>query len=115
MGSGKGVFVAQMVHNTRTRGLLPIAMKPGTDTKAGELIVSRVGMGVPVDILAAQQDLKHGIEETDVHAAVKEHLGARAASLAHLIVDEVQFFSPAQVEHSTHWPITTTCLSLPLA
>jgi thymidine kinase len=112
MGSGKGVFVAQMAHNTRSRGLEPITMKPGTDTKAGENIVSRVGMVVPVDILAAQEDKERSIGETNVYSATLAYIGQRAASSLHLIVDEVQFFSPDQVEqlyalaHRKELPVT---------
>lgn len=54
MGSGMGVFVAQMVHNTERREITPITMKPGIDSKGGDFIVSRIGTEVPVDIMAAQ-------------------------------------------------------------
>jgi thymidine kinase len=96
MGSGKGAFVAQMVHNTKRRNIHPVTMKPGTDTKAGDSIVSRIGTSVPVDIMAAQKNNEHA--ETDVRKSTLEHLGLHAIVRCHLIVDEVQFFSPRQIE-----------------
>lgn len=96
MGSGKGVFVAQMVHNTERREITPITMKPGIDSKGGDFIVSRIGTEVPVDIMAAQANAEKA--ETDVYEAVMRHLGRFAIARAHLIVDEVQFFSATQID-----------------
>jgi thymidine kinase len=110
MGSGKGVFVAQMVHNTRSRGIEPITMKPGIDTKGGDFIVSRIGTSVPVDIMA--QPASPEAPETDVYHATIKHMSERAITTAHLIVDEAQFLSPQQVEQlydlakKTELPVT---------
>ena len=116
MGSGKGVYIAQMAYNTRRRGLTPVTMKPGIDTKGGNFIVSRIGTSVPVDIMAAQESLDN--PETNVERATLRHLGELGVdvSFAHLIVDEVQFFSPQQVDQlyelADRHDLRTTCFGL---
>ncbi|MFZ1258506.1 MAG: hypothetical protein WAQ25_03490 [Candidatus Saccharimonas sp.] len=116
MGSGKGVYIAQMVHNTLTREITPITMKHGIDTKGGNAIVSRIGTHVPVDIMAEPAKPELHLPETDVRAKVLSYIGDRGIQLAHIITDEAQFFSPAQIDQlyalAHHDNVPVTCFGL---
>ena len=85
MNSGKTTALLQVAHNYEEKGMRVLLMKPAIDTKGDNLIVSRLGISRPVDILLTKEDtiIKY-LPDTDIP------LGA-------IIVDEAQFLTPEQV------------------
>ncbi len=85
MNSGKTTALLQVAHNYEEKGMRVLLMKPAIDTKGDNLIVSRLGISRPVDVLLTKEDtiIKY-LPDTDIP------LGA-------IIVDEAQFLTPEQV------------------
>lgn len=97
MGAGKGVYIAQFAHNVRRRDREVAMIKPGSDEKGGENIVSRVGTSVATDLLAwttneAKSTIENNLRE-DLHQLMSE----RGVRFSRVITDETQFFTPDQV------------------
>lgn len=105
MNSGKSTSLLQAAYNYEERGQHVLLAKPAIDTKDAERISSRLGMSREVDFLIRPDD--------DVRALFAEHrarVRADAVSslvpeaaehevdVACLLVDEAQFFTPAQVD-----------------
>ena len=85
MNSGKTTALIQAAYNYEERGMRPVLLKPATDTKGQQHIVSRLGLSRPVDILLGPDD--------SIEAAMNQHAGCHC-----LLVDEAQFLSPKQVD-----------------
>ena len=51
MNSGKSTHLMQVAHNYEERGMEVIIVKPSTDKKGGDKVVSRLGVERVVDIL----------------------------------------------------------------
>ena len=51
MNCGKSTSLMQVAHNYKERGLTSIIIKPYTDTKGGNNVVSRLGVSREVDLL----------------------------------------------------------------
>lgn len=51
MNSGKSTHLMQVAHNYEERGMEVIIIKPSTDKKGGDKVVSRLGVERVVDIL----------------------------------------------------------------
>lgn len=90
MNSGKTTAMLQAAFNYEERDQHAIIVKPGTDTKAGRLVSSRLGAQRAVDVLLGQHDsLTAQFEEQTAKVKVDA-----------VFVDEAQFLSPAQVDEA---------------
>lgn len=85
MNSGKTTALIQTAFNYEERGMNPIIVKPAIDTKAGNMLSSRIGISRKVDIL-----LKHT-------QSVSKAL-AKFPDCHCVLVDEAQFLTPTQAE-----------------
>lgn len=102
MNCGKSTAVIQVAYNYEERGMHVLLIKPATDTKGGNLIVSRLGTTRKVDILADESlDIFQEI------AAAKE----ADPKLRCVLVDEAQFLQPQQVSQLFQ---VTTQLAIPI-
>lgn len=83
MNCGKSTNLLQVAYNYEERGMKVAIVKPKTDTKGGNLVVSRLGV-------TREADLWLGKEE-DVYTAILKH-GETNGKIDCVLVDEVQFF-----------------------
>jgi len=90
MNSGKSTALLQAAFNYGERGQRAILAKPGTDTKAGARVSSRLGAERNVDIL-----LSPDMSLTEAFLAETAVLYVDA-----LFVDEAQFLTPVQVDEA---------------
>ncbi|CAH0255671.1 thymidine kinase [Microbacterium sp. Bi128] len=88
MNSGKSTALLQAAYNYEERGQRVLLAKPEIDTKGADQIESRLGVTRPVDFLVGPGD-----DLREVFHGVAGH-----APVACLLVDEAQFFTPAQVD-----------------
>lgn len=88
MNSGKSTALLQAAYNYEERGQRVLLAKPEIDTKGADQIDSRLGVKRAVDFLVAPLD--------DLREVF--HTAAGHAPVACLLVDEAQFFTPAQVD-----------------
>ena len=86
MNSGKSTHLMQVAHNYEERGMEVIIIKPSTDKKGGDKVVSRLGVERVVDILI---DNDENIIET-----IEDRL-EKGRKIDCIIVDEVQFLKAA--------------------
>ncbi len=85
MNSGKTTALMQVAHNYEERGMKVVVLKPATDTKGKEKVVSRLGLERTVDVLVPA-------------AASMRDLLAKFYDTACVLIDEAQFLKPAQVD-----------------
>ena len=88
MNSSKSALLLTAAYNYSERDQHPVIVKPGTDTKAGAAIQSRIGVERPVDVLLA-----HDADFAQAIAAYRPLDQVDA-----IFVDEAQFLTPAQVD-----------------
>ena len=89
MNSGKSTHLMQVAHNYEERGMRVILIKPSTDKKGGDKLVSRLGVERKVDILCEKKmDI---YEEITKWQEVKFKIDC-------ILVDEVQFMTKEQVD-----------------
>ena len=89
MNSGKTTALLQVAFNYKERGMRVLILKPAVDTKGGDQLVSRLGVGRKVDALVTP--------DRDVFALVEADRNGNGP-LACVLCDESQFFTPEQVE-----------------
>jgi len=89
MNCGKTTALIQVAHNYQERGMRTIIIKPRTDTKGEDRVISRLGVKRRVDILAATDD--------NLFAAIAQWSESRG-NLHCVLVDEAQFLSVLQVD-----------------
>lgn len=89
MNCGKSTNLLQVAYNYEERGMQVAILKPKTDTKGGNLVVSRLGVTREVDLW-----LDHG---KDLYKEVKNYTAAQG-KLHCILVDEVQFFKREQID-----------------
>lgn len=82
MNSGKSTHLMQVAHNYEERGMKVALVKPSTDKKGGEKLLSRLGVERKVDIIIGEND--NIIEE------VKKYKN-KVNGIDCILVDEVQF------------------------
>ncbi len=90
MNSSKSALLLTAAYNYQERDQHPVLVKPGTDTKAGRAVASRIGIERPVDILLGRDDS---------FLAALQAFGPLEEMDA-VFVDEAQFLTPAQVDES---------------
>ncbi len=89
MNSGKSTALMQVAHNYEERGMRVVILKPVVDTKGGESLVSRLGVKRDVDIVVK----KH----MDIFKLIENDINLNG-TIACVLSDESQFFTPAQAE-----------------
>lgn len=88
MNCGKSTALMQVAHNYEERGMNVVLLKPFTDKKGGNTVVSRLGMTREVDYLVKQED--------DLFSLVDDHVNGQAIDC--ILVDEVQFLDPHHID-----------------
>ncbi|MDO4800073.1 MAG: thymidine kinase [Bacillota bacterium] len=89
MNCGKSTALMQVAHNYRERGMTAIIVKPYSDTKGGDRVVSRLGLERRVDLLVRSDD--------DVLRSLLEWEEKQGKPDC-VLVDEAQFFSREQID-----------------
>ena len=89
MNSGKSTHLMQVAHNYEERGMKVILIKPATEKKGGDKLVSRLGVERKVDILCLEK--MNIYEEIQKWQEVKFKVNC-------ILVDEVQFMTKEQVD-----------------
>lgn len=94
MNSGKSTGLLQAAHNYEERGHRVLLAKPSVDTKAGGVIVSRLGVLRSVDFLIGADD-----DPRALFAQHREKVRAESGQdVSCLLIDEAQFLSGPQVD-----------------
>ena len=89
MNSGKSTHLMQVAHNYEERGMRVILIKPSTDKKGGDKLVSRLGVERKVDILCEKK--------MDIDEEIKKWQEVKF-KIDCILVDEVQFMTKEQVD-----------------
>lgn len=89
MNSGKSTHLMQVAHNYEERGMRVLLMKPSTDKKGGNKLVSRLGVVREVDVLVQSNENICNIVKNNVKEYGKLHC---------ILVDEVQFIKKNQID-----------------
>ncbi|MDV4151581.1 thymidine kinase [Clostridium sp. AL.422] len=89
MNSGKSTHLMQVAYNYEERGMKVILIKPFTDTKGGDKLVSRLGVERKVDFAIYEEDSI--LEKVKCY---KENNG----NIDCILVDEVQFLKSNQID-----------------
>lgn len=89
MNCGKTTALIQVAHNYKERGMNSIIIKPKTDTKGNNLVVSRLGIVKEVDMLI--DDFENIYEK--VYEYTKKN-----GKIDCILVDEVQFFRKHHID-----------------
>ena len=89
MNCGKSTALIQVDYNYRERNMQTLIIKPATDTKGSDTVVSRLDVERRADILATEKDNLSAIVEDWQHEKGPVHC---------VLVDEAQFLTPAQVD-----------------
>lgn len=89
MNSGKSTNLMQVAHNYEERGMRVLILKPMTDTKGGNHVVSRLGV---------EREADFSVEPThDVYLEVVKRIRTDGR-VDCILVDEVQFFKTRQID-----------------
>ncbi|TGY40598.1 thymidine kinase [Clostridium sartagoforme] len=89
MNSGKSTHLMQVAYNYEERGMNVILLKPYTDTKGGDKLVSRLGVERKVDLVIKENDSV--LEEFNLYKSENGHVDC-------ILVDEVQFLKGNQID-----------------
>jgi thymidine kinase len=87
MNSGKTTSLIQVAHNYRERGMTPLIIKPGIDSKGQNTLVSRLAIFRAVDIVAGKTDNLFNIILNIIKTGRQIHC---------VLVDESQFLTRDQ-------------------
>ena len=102
MNSGKSTNLMQVAHNYEERGMKVVLIKPSTDKKGGDKLVSRLGVERKVDLLI--NDEQNVYEEVKQWQEVKYKIDC-------ILVDEVQFLKSHQIDELFEIAV---CLDIPV-
>jgi len=89
MNSGKSTHLMQVAYNYEERGMNVILLKPYTDTKGGEKLVSRLGVERKVDLVIKENDSI--LEKFNLYKSEIRNVDC-------ILVDEVQFLRGNQID-----------------
>jgi thymidine kinase len=107
MNCGKSTNLLQVAHNYEERGMKVIIIKPKTDTKGGNKVVSRLGVTREVDLLVDIND--------NVFEKVKDYIEENE-NIDCILGDEVQFFKSHHIDElfeiAVKLDIPTICYGL---
>ena len=102
MNSGKSTNLMQVAYNYEERGLRVLLIKPSTDKKGGDKLVSRLGVERKVDLLI--DDAQNIYDEVNKWQSEKYNIDC-------ILVDEVQFFKANQIDELFK---VAVCLDIPV-
>ncbi|MCY6485608.1 thymidine kinase [Clostridium aestuarii] len=107
MNCGKSTNLLQVAHNYEERGMKVIIIKPKTDNKGGEKVISRLGITRKVDLWINKNE--------NIYEKVKEWI-QQTGKINCILVDEVQFFRKEQIDQlfeiAVKLDIPTMCYGL---
>jgi thymidine kinase len=107
MNCGKSTNLLQVAYNYEERGMKVIIIKPKTDTKGGNKVVSRLGVVREVDMLLPRD--KNIYKEVELWTEENGKVDC-------ILADEVQFFSTEQIDElfeiAVKMDIPTICYGL---
>ena len=89
MNSGKSTNLMQVAYNYEERGMKVLLLKPSTDKKGGDKLVSRLGVERKVDMTIN--------EEHNVYEMIRDYIGGHG-DVHCILVDEVQFMKRDQID-----------------
>ncbi|MGL5649055.1 MAG: thymidine kinase [Clostridium sp.] len=89
MNSGKSTHLMQVAYNYEERGMRIVLIKPFTDTKGGNKLVSRLGVSRDVDYVIK--------ENNNIVEIIGEDIKEKG-KLNCILVDEVQFLKAYQID-----------------
>ena len=89
MNSGKSTNLMQVAYNYEERGMRVVLIKPSTDKKGGDKLVSRLGVERKVDLLIN--------DEQNIYEEVKKWEDNKY-KIDCILVDEVQFLKSHQID-----------------
>lgn len=89
MNSGKSTHLMQVAYNYKERGMRVLLLKPSTDKKGGDMLVSRLGVKMKVDILVKNSE--------NIVIKVEEDIKNNGKPDC-ILVDEVQFMKEKQID-----------------
>ncbi len=89
MNCGKSTALIQVDHNYRERGMKTLLIKPGSDLKGSDEIISRLQIKRRVDILAV---------ETDNLFKLVQNYNVKHGQIHCVLVDEAQFLTSEQAD-----------------
>ena len=102
MNSGKSTNLMQVAYNYEERGMRVLLIKPSTDKKGGDKLVSRLGVERKVDLLI--NDAQNIYDEVNKWQSEKYNIDC-------ILVDEVQFFKANQIDELFK---VAVCLDIPV-
>ena len=102
MNSGKSTNLMQVAYNYEERGMRVLLIKPSTDKKGGDKLVSRLGVERKVDLLI--DDAQNIYDEVTKWQREKYNIDC-------ILVDEVQFFKANQIDELFK---VAVCLDIPV-
>jgi thymidine kinase len=89
MNCGKSTNLLQVAYNYEERGMKILIVKPMTDTKGGEAVVSRLGISRKVDMLVDRDE--------NIYNSVEKYMDENG-EVHCILVDEVQFLKKEQID-----------------
>ena len=89
MNSGKSTNLMQVAYNYEERGMKVLLIKPSTDKKGGDKLLSRLGVQRKVDLLI--EDEQNIYDEVNRWQETKYNIDC-------ILVDEVQFLKSYQID-----------------
>ncbi|MCR1951755.1 MULTISPECIES: thymidine kinase [unclassified Clostridium] len=89
MNSGKSTHLMQVAYNYEERGMNVALIKPFTDKKGGERLVSRLGVERKVDLVIYDED--NILEKVEEYKEKNKKIDC-------ILVDEVQFLKSKQID-----------------
>ena len=102
MNSGKSTNLMQGAYNYEERGMKVLLIKPSTDKKGGDKLVSRLGVERKVDLLIN--------DDQNIYNEVKKWQDEKY-KIDCILVDEVQFFKAYQIDQLFEIAV---CLDIPV-
>jgi len=102
MNSGKSTNLMQVAYNYEEREMRVLLIKPSTDKKGGDKLVSRLGVERKVDLLI--DDAQNIYDEVNKWQSEKYNIDC-------ILVDEVQFFKSNQIDELFKIAV---CLDIPV-
>ena len=102
MNSGKSTNLMQVAYNYEERGMRVLLIKPSTDKKGGDKLVSRLGVERKVDLLIN--------DDQNIYNEVKKWQDEKY-KVDCILVDEVQFFKAYQIDQLFEIAV---CLDIPV-
>ena len=102
MNSGKSTNLMEVAYNYEERGMKVLLIKPSTDKKGGDKLVSRLGVERKVDLLIN--------DDQNIYNEVKKWQDEKY-KIDCILVDEVQFFKAYQIDQLFEIAV---CLDIPV-